>query len=142
MNDRPLHEVPVDPEGKPGTRLPYSDYLNDPLDPPIDPVTGKPIPEGSDVGAPPPPAPAPQSVSPAPSVDPKGITKDLPAPAAPSMNDRPFRDIPVDPNGAPGTRLPYSDYLNDPLDPPIDPQTGRAFTEKTEVINPSPRRGR
>ncbi len=134
MNERPMSEIPVDPEGKPGTRLPYSDYLNDPLDPPVDPVTGKPISEGSDVGAPQPPSSQPSL--PAPGVHPKGITKDVPAPAQPSLNDRPFRDIPVDPNGAPGTRLPYSDYLDDPLDPAIDPQSGLPIPEKTEVMIP------
>ncbi|MBV8206538.1 MAG: hypothetical protein JO041_07085 [Acidobacteria bacterium] len=50
-----------------------------------------------------------------------------------------FNKIPVDPNEAPGTRLPYSkgrQALNDPLDPAIDPATGKPVLERTEIMPP------
>jgi hypothetical protein len=110
----PWDSLPEDPNQTPGTRLPYSDYLNDPLDPAIDPVTGQPIPEGGVSG----PQPAtPPDAGPAPPTTP---------PVDPTP---PWDKIPIDPNQTPGTRLPYQNYLNDPLDPPIDPATGKPLTE-------------
>jgi hypothetical protein len=59
-----------------------------------------------------------------------------------------FDSIPTDPNGRPGTRLPdpYEGYgtdrpmtfPDDPTDPPVDPQSGQPFPEKTDIMTFKP----
>jgi hypothetical protein len=155
MNDRPLGEVPIDPNGAPGTRLPpdHDPLFEDPNDPPIvtHPETGEPIPahvdpETGNLVPDKPVAEGPKAAvkqgsnaQPA-AVDPKGATQDVPP------SERPWNKISVDPNQEPGTRLPPGgdQYAEDPHDPPIlthpvtgepvpahvDPETGALVPNK------------
>jgi hypothetical protein len=113
MNEAELEDVPTSPNEDWGTRLPNEEHLTDPTDLPIDPITGKPFPEGG--------APEPQVAPPAQGPE--------PAPGLPTKEPDPtpqFKDVPIDPNEKPGTRLPYRG-IDEVDDPPIDPITEKPF---------------